>query len=40
VTKSIEGGKTYFGTPIEEARVKLKELAMIRKLPAIIKDLK
>lgn len=40
VTKSIEGGKTYFGTPVEEARVKLKELAMIRKLPAIIKDLK
>ena len=40
VTKSIEGGKTYFGTPIEESRVKLKELAMIRKLPAIIKDLK
>ena len=40
VTKSIEGGKTYFGTPIEESRVKLKELALIRKLPAIIKDLK
>ena len=40
VTKSIEGGKTYFGTPIEESRAKLKELALLRKLPAIIKDLK
>ena len=36
VTKSIEGGKTYFGTPIEESRYKLKELA----LPVIIKELK
>jgi UDP-3-O-[3-hydroxymyristoyl] glucosamine N-acyltransferase len=23
VTKSVEGGKTYFGTPIEESREKL-----------------
>lgn len=40
VTKSIEGGKTYFGTPIEESRSKLKELALVRKLPEIIKELK
>ena len=40
VTKSIEGGKTYFGTPIEEARTKLKELAFVRKLPEIIQELK
>jgi UDP-3-O-[3-hydroxymyristoyl] glucosamine N-acyltransferase len=40
VTKSIEGGKTYFGTPIEESRAKLKELALLRKLPEIIKRLK
>jgi UDP-3-O-[3-hydroxymyristoyl] glucosamine N-acyltransferase len=40
VTKSIEGGKTYFGTPIEESRAKLKELALLRKLPEIIKGLK
>ncbi len=40
VTKSVEGGKTYFGTPIEDSRAKLKELALLRKLPAIIKDLK
>ena len=40
VTKSLEGGKTYFGTPIEESRSKLKELALLRKLPEIIKELK
>ena len=32
VTKSIEGGKTYFGTPVEESRKKLKELAGIRRI--------
>lgn len=32
VTKSIKGGKTYFGTPIEESREKLKELAFVRRL--------
>lgn len=32
VTKSIEGGKKYFGTPIEEAREKLKELAGLKRL--------
>jgi UDP-3-O-[3-hydroxymyristoyl] glucosamine N-acyltransferase len=30
VTKSVEGGKSYFGTPIEESR-KLKQLANIKK---------
>ena len=39
VTKSIEGNKTYFGTPIEESRVKLKELAMIKQIPRILEDL-
>ncbi|MBP8793066.1 MAG: UDP-3-O-(3-hydroxymyristoyl)glucosamine N-acyltransferase [Lutibacter sp.] len=32
VTKSIVGGKTYFGTPIEESRKKLKEIAEIKQL--------
>ena len=32
VTKSVSGGKTYFGTPIEESRIKLKELAEIKQL--------
>ena len=40
VTKSVQGGKTYFGTPIEESRSKLKELALLRKLPRIIKELR
>ena len=32
VTKSVPGGKTYFGTPISESRVKLKELAYLKRL--------
>jgi len=32
VTKSVKGGKTYFGTPIGESRDKLKELAGLRRL--------
>ena len=40
VSKSTEGGKTYFGTPIQESRIKLKELALLRKLPEIIQELK
>ena len=32
VTKSVKGGKTYFGTPIEESRKKLKEMAEIKQL--------
>ncbi len=32
VTKSIKGGKTYFGTPVEESRMKLKELAGLKQL--------
>ena len=40
VTKSIEGGKTYFGTPIEESREKLKQLANVKRIPEIIEKLK
>lgn len=39
VTKSVAGGKSYFGTPIEESREKLKQLAYIKKIPDIIKKL-
>jgi len=39
VSKSIEGGKTYFGAPVEEARVKWREMAAIRQLPSIIEKL-
>lgn len=40
VTKSVAGDKTYFGTPIEESREKLKQLANIKKIPEILKKLK
>jgi len=39
VTKSVEGGKSYFGTPIEESREKLRQLAYVKKIPNIIKKL-
>ena len=39
VTKSLEGNVTYFGTPATEAREKLKELAMIRQIPELVKKL-
>lgn len=32
VTKSISGNKTYFGTPIEESREKLKQLAYLKRM--------
>ena len=32
VTKSLEGNKTYFGTPAEESRKKLKEMVEIKQL--------
>lgn len=40
IAKSLEGGKTYFGSPASEARERLKEMAMIRKLPEIFEKLK
>lgn len=40
VSKSLEGGKTYFGYPAEEAREKLKQIASIKKIPEILKKLK
>lgn len=39
IDKSIEGNKVYFGAPVEEARKKWKELAMIRKLPEMYETL-
>lgn len=39
VSKSLEGGKTYFGAPADEIRVKYKELAALRMLPELIKKL-
>lgn len=35
VAKSLAGGKTYFGSPAEEARQKMKELAWSKQVPEI-----
>jgi len=40
VTKSIEGGKVYWGTPAQEVRAQLKEMASIKQIPNILKQLK
>ncbi|WP_343486377.1 UDP-3-O-(3-hydroxymyristoyl)glucosamine N-acyltransferase [Allomuricauda sp. d1] len=40
VSKSLGGGKTYFGSPAEESRERLKQLASIRQIPSIIEQLK
>lgn len=39
VDKSLEGGKTYWGAPVDDARKKWRELAAIRILPEIIKKM-
>ena len=36
IGKSLAGGVTYFGSPVREAREKMKELAMIKRLPELI----
>jgi len=40
VGKTLENGKTYFGSPAEEAREKLREMAYIKKIPNIFNQLK
>lgn len=40
VSKTLEGGKNYFGSPAEEFRKKYKELASIRSIPFILEKLK
>lgn len=40
IGKDLEPGKTYFGSPTRDAREKMKELALIKKLPDIIEELK
>ncbi|HVZ55999.1 MAG TPA: UDP-3-O-(3-hydroxymyristoyl)glucosamine N-acyltransferase [Chitinophagaceae bacterium] len=35
VPSSLEGGKVYFGSPVEEAREKMKELVWIKRIPAL-----
>ena len=40
VTKSVAGNTTYFGTPIQESRSSLKEMAALRQLPKLLQMLK
>lgn len=39
ISKDLEGGKTYFGSPCVEAKEKFKEMAAIRQLPKLLKKL-
>ncbi|NTV83296.1 MAG: UDP-3-O-(3-hydroxymyristoyl)glucosamine N-acyltransferase [Bacteroidales bacterium] len=40
IDKSIEGGKTYFGAPAEDARKKWREMVYIKRLPELFEKLK
>ncbi len=40
VDKSLEGGKTYWGVPVDDPRTKWKEIAAVKKLPDIIRGKK
>ena len=39
ISKSLEAGKTYFGSPCGEVKVKFKEMAALRRLPEILEKL-
>lgn len=39
IAKSLEGGKTYFGSPCGEVKSKFRELAALRKLPEILEQM-
>jgi UDP-3-O-[3-hydroxymyristoyl] glucosamine N-acyltransferase len=38
IDKSLEGGKTYWGVPVDDPRTKWKEIAAVKKLPEIIRN--
>ncbi len=40
VASSIAGGKTYFGSPVQEAREKMRELALVKQLPYYVEKLR
>ncbi|RZS93716.1 UDP-3-O-(3-hydroxymyristoyl)glucosamine N-acyltransferase [Aquimarina brevivitae] len=40
VSKSLPGGKSYFGTPADDFRKKYKELASIKQIPELLNKLK
>lgn len=35
VIKNTEGGKVYFGSPIEDAKIKIKEMVWIKRIPEL-----
>jgi len=39
ISKNLPGGKTYFGSPCIDAKLKLREMAALRKLPEILESL-
>lgn len=39
IAKSLEANKTYFGSPAEESREKMKQLANLRRIPDILEKL-
>lgn len=39
ISKNLAAGKTFFGSPCGEAKLKLRELAALRKLPEILESL-
>lgn len=40
ISKSLEGNKTYWGTPAQEARAEMKEMANIKQIPEILQFVK
>ena len=40
IAKSLEGGKTYFGSPCSEVKEKFREMAALRRLPKLLEKLK
>jgi UDP-3-O-[3-hydroxymyristoyl] glucosamine N-acyltransferase len=39
VPASLEGGKKYFGSPVQEAAVKMKEIVWIKRIPELWKKM-
>lgn len=40
VGKDLKAGKIYFGSPCDDAKEKMKEMAYVRQLPSILEDIK
>lgn len=40
ISKSLKGGQVYFGSPAKDAREKMRELALINRLPELFEKLK